>query len=149
MSWDGDISLKIGSDIAAIVFIANYLIPKYQDFDFSVSINRFTRRELNSETIIDKTGVVGYQIIAKRKHKIQDKDSFVFCFLLLGKTNKEEWLREDFGLQRTLEKDYSESAVLDFVPIAVSEMFCEGDKILKSTPFSEGDFPFELLSIVL
>ncbi len=146
MSWDGDISLKIGSDIAVVVFIANYLIPNHPDLDFSVSLNRFTRRELSTETIIEKTGMVGYQIIAKKKDK---EDEFVFCFLLMGKKDREGWLRENLGLEKPKEENQSKSCVLDFVPIAMSEMFIPEDKRLKSTPFKEGGFPFSTLSIVL
>lgn len=146
MSCDGEVLFRTNADISLAFFIVNYLIPRYPELDFCVLVNRFLRVELDTEGIVDKTRLVGYQVVAKRK---DDESKKVFCFVLMKKEDKKQVNDPELSkLANLKDMSFHHRSILGFYPVETSRMFKEDDEELFKTQFSEGCFPFELLSPV-
>lgn len=145
MSCDGEFLFRTNADIALAFFIVNYLIPKYPELDFCVLANRFVRVELETQGIVDRTRMVGYQVVTKRK----DDGRPMFCFVLI---RKEEVKKTNdvslVNLGNLKDMEFHHRSVLGFYPSEISKMFYPEDKELGGSVFGEGFFPFELLSPV-
>lgn len=143
MSCDGETLFRTNADISLAFFIVNYLIPRYPELDFCVLANRFLRAQLETEGIVDKTRMVGYQVVAKRKNNESKK---VFCFVLFKKEdNKSVDDPSLSNLSQLKDMNFHHRTVLGFYPVEISRIFEEDDKELFNSEFSDGYFPFKLL----